>query len=107
MEKKKLEILAPAGSFESLKAAVHAGTDAVYMGGSRFGARAYAQNPEGDRLLEAIDYAHLYGVKLYLTVNTLLKDKELSETLRGAWTGCSDRTGYRCDEMHSALVPGA
>ena len=64
MEKKKLEILAPAGSFESLKAAVHAGADAVYMGGSRFGARAYAQNPEGDRLLEAIDYAHLYGVKL-------------------------------------------
>lgn len=54
MEKKKLEILAPAGSFESLKAAVHAGADAVYMGGSRFGARAYAQNPEGDRLLEAI-----------------------------------------------------
>ena len=81
MEKKKLEILAPAGSFESLKAAVHAGTDAVYMGGSRFGARAYAQNPEGDRLLEAIDYAHLYGVKLYLTVNTLLKDKELEGEL--------------------------
>ena len=81
MEKKKLEILAPAGSFESLKAAVHAGADAVYMGGSRFGARAYAQNPEGDRLLEAIDYAHLYGVKLYLTVNTLLKDKELEGEL--------------------------
>ena len=51
------------------------------MGGSRFGARAYAQNPEGDRLLEAIDYAHLYGVKLYLTVNTLLKDKELEGEL--------------------------
>ena len=81
MEKKKLEILAPAGSFESLKAAVHAGADAVYMGGSRFGARAYAQNPEGDRLLEAIAYAHLYGVKLYLTVNTLLKDKELEGEL--------------------------
>ena len=81
MEKKKLEILAPAGSFESLKAAVQAGADAVYMGGSRFGARAYAQNPEGDRLLEAIDYAHLYGVKLYLTVNTLLKDKELEGEL--------------------------
>ena len=70
---RKLEILAPAGSFESLKAAVAAGADAVYMGGSRFGARAYAKNPEGDLLLEAIDYAHLYGVKLYLTVNTLLK----------------------------------
>lgn len=81
MEKKKLEILAPAGSFESLKAAVHAGADAVYMGGGRFGARAYADNPEGNLLLEAIDYAHLYGVKLYLTVNTLLKEKELKEEL--------------------------
>ncbi len=81
MEKKELEILAPAGSFDSLKAAVQAGADAVYMGGSRFGARAYAENPEGDQLLAAIDYAHLYGVKLYLTVNTLLKDRELSEEL--------------------------
>lgn len=78
---KKLEILAPAGSLESLKAAVSAGADAVYMGGSRFGARAYADNPEGDGLLEAIDYAHLHGVKLYLTVNTLLKDRELQEDL--------------------------
>lgn len=81
MDKKRLEILAPAGSFESLKAAVHAGADAVYMGGSRFGARAYADNPEGNLLLDAIDYAHLYGVKLYLTVNTLLKEKELEEEL--------------------------
>lgn len=78
---RQLEILAPAGSFESLQAAVMAGADAVYMGGSRFGARAYADNPQGDRLLEAIDYAHLYGVKLYLTVNTLLKEQELTEEL--------------------------
>lgn len=81
MDKTRLEILAPAGSFESLKAAVHAGADAVYMGGSRFGARAYADNPEGDLLLKAIDYAHLYGVKLYLTVNTLLKERELEKEL--------------------------
>lgn len=81
MDKKRLEILAPAGSFESLKAAVCAGADAVYMGGSRFGARAYADNPEGGLLLDAIDYAHLYGVKLYLTVNTLLKEKELEKKL--------------------------
>ena len=81
MEKRKLEVLAPAGSFESLKAAVSAGADAVYMGGSKFGARAYAQNPEGEILLDAIDYAHLYGVKLYLTVNTLLKDQELEQEL--------------------------
>ncbi|MBS6395700.1 MAG: U32 family peptidase [Clostridiales bacterium] len=81
MKKKRLEILAPAGSFESLKAAVQAGADAVYMGGGRFGARAYADNPEGELMLEAIDYAHLYGVKLYLTVNTLLKDRELEGEL--------------------------
>ena len=78
---KKLELLAPAGSVESLKAAVSAGADAVYMGGSRFGARAYADNPKGDALLEAIDYAHLYGVRLYLTVNTLLKEPELKREL--------------------------
>ena len=77
MREKKLEVLAPAGSFESLRAAVNAGADAVYMGGSRFGARAYAQNPEGENLLAAIDYAHLHGVRLYLTVNTLLKTREL------------------------------
>ena len=75
MKERKLEILAPAGSFESLKAAVHAGADAVYMGGGRFGARAYAENPEGTELLDAIDYAHLYGVRFYLTVNTLLKER--------------------------------
>lgn len=85
---KKLEILAPAGSFESLKAAIMAGADAVYMGGSRFGARAYADNPQGERLLEAIDYAHLYGVKLYLTVNTLLKEQELTEELYDCLLPC-------------------
>ncbi len=78
---RKLEILAPAGSFESLKAAIMAGADAVYMGGSRFGARAYADNPQGELLLEAIDYAHLYGIKVYLTVNTLLKERELMQEL--------------------------
>lgn len=88
MDRKKLEILAPAGSFESLKAAIHAGADAVYMGGSLFGARAYADNPKGSLLLDAIDYAHLYGVKLYLTVNTLLKDRELTQQLYGYLQPC-------------------
>ena len=73
------EILAPAGSFESLKAAVSAGCDAVYIGGSRFGARAYADNPEGDEMLRAIDYCHLHGVKIYMTVNTLIKEREMDE----------------------------
>ena len=79
MKKKKVEILAPAGSFESMKAAVAAGADAVYMGGSRFGARAYAENPGEEKLLEAIDYVHLHGCRLYLTVNTLMKDGEMEE----------------------------
>ena len=77
--KKRAELLAPAGSMESLKAAVHAGADAVYMGGQRFGARAYADNPDQDHLKEAIDYCHLYGRSFYLTVNTLLKEQEMSE----------------------------
>ncbi len=81
MDRNKLEILAPAGSMESLKAAVNAGADAVYMGGSRFGARAYAQNPDSDGLLAEIDYAHSYGVRFYLTVNTLLKERELEKEL--------------------------
>ena len=72
-----VELLAPAGSIESMKAAVAAGADAVYIGGSRFGARAYADNPDQDRMLDAIDYAHLHGVSLYMTVNTLVKEKEL------------------------------
>lgn len=77
--KPRVEILAPAGSIESMKAAVNAGADAVYMGGSRFGARAYADNPEEDQFLEAIDYAHLHGCKLYMTVNTLVKEHELDQ----------------------------
>lgn len=75
----RVEILAPAGSMESMMAAVHAGADAIYMGGSRFGARAYADNPEEDRFLEAIDYAHLHGCRLYMTVNTLVKEEELDQ----------------------------
>ena len=77
----KVEILSPAGSYESLKAAIAAGADAVYVGGSRFGARAYANNLDEEQLLEAIDYVHLHGRKIYLTVNTLLKEKELSGEL--------------------------
>ena len=56
-----------------------AGADAIYMGGSRFGARAYADNPEEDRFLEAIDYVHLHGCRLYMTVNTLVKEEELDQ----------------------------
>lgn len=79
MEKRQVEVLAPAGSFESMKAAVAAGADAVYMGGSRFGARAYADNPDEKGLLEAMGYVHLHGRRLYMTVNTLFKEDELND----------------------------
>ena len=75
------ELLAPAGSVEAMKAALTAGADAVYIGGSRFGARAYADNPDTPQLLEAIDLAHRLDKKLYLTVNTLLRDDELEKEL--------------------------
>lgn len=77
----KIELLAPAGSFETLKAAIAAGADAVYIGGERFGARAFADNPQGDELVAAIEYAHLRGRKVYLTVNTLLKEREVEKEL--------------------------
>lgn len=82
MEKQLIaEVLAPAGSFESLIAAIHAGADAVYIGGDKFGARAYAENFAGETLIEAIRFVHLHGKKLYLTVNTLLKEDERKEQL--------------------------
>ncbi len=80
-KKNTVEILAPGGSMEGIRAAVNAGADAVYTGGSAFGARAYAKNLQTDELLEAIDYCHLHGARLYLTVNTLLKENELSGQL--------------------------
>lgn len=78
-QQRKIEILAPAGSYESFLAAVHAGADAVYAGGPRFGARAFAENFTGETLLQAIDYAHLHGRRFYLTVNTLFKDSEICD----------------------------
>ena len=79
---KRVELLAPAGSFQSVVAAVNAGADAVYMGGRRFGARAYADSAQAegeDMVMEAIRYCHLFSVKLYMTVNILFKDDELKE----------------------------
>lgn len=73
------ELLAPAGSFAALEAAITAGADAVYLGGSRHNARLYGENFTDERLLEAVRYCHLRHRKLYLTLNTLLSDCELSE----------------------------
>ena len=81
IQRRKPEILSPAGSIESVRAAVNAGCDAIYIGGSRFGARAYADNPQGDDMREVIRYCHRYGVKVYMTVNTLLKPEELADSL--------------------------
>ena len=79
MRNKDFELLAQAGSLEILKGVIESGADAVYVGGSMFGARAYANNFTEEELLEAIDFAHLRGVKVYLTVNTLIKNSEFSK----------------------------
>ena len=72
-----MELLAPAGSFESLRAAVENGADAVYLGGKAYSARASAVNFTPEELQSALDYCHIRGVKVYVTVNTLLRDDEL------------------------------
>lgn len=76
-KKKEIEILAPAGSVERMRAAFAGGADACYIGGKSFGARAFADNPEEKELVEAIHYAHLHDKKLYMTINTLIKENEM------------------------------
>lgn len=76
---KKVELLAPAGSYESFLGAIHAGADAVYLGGVKYGARAFAENFDEETLCRAIYYAHLFDRKVYLTLNTLMKQSELEE----------------------------
>lgn len=78
---KKVELLAPCGSMESLYAAVQNGADAVYLGGSRFSARANASNFDDENMINAANYCHLYGVKIYVTFNTLIKDNEMQDAL--------------------------
>lgn len=75
----KVELLAPAGNYESFLGAIHAGADAVYLGGDKFGARAFAENFTTEQLCSAIKYAHLFNRKVYLTLNTLIKEKEFDE----------------------------
>ena len=71
MKKEDIELLAPAGSFDALKAAVQNGANAIYLGGQKFGARAFAHNFDYEALKQAVNYCHLRNVKLYVTVNTL------------------------------------
>lgn len=111
---KKVELLAPAGSYESMVAAVHAGADAVYIGGHKFGARAFADNPGMNRLREAIEYVHLHGRRLYLTVNTLMKERELEAELYDylnplyqAGLDGGDRAGHGSRSADSGMVSGS
>lgn len=78
MKNFQVELLAPAGNIEAFKGAIYAGADAVYLGGDKYGARAYADNFHREQLVECIRYAHLFGRKVYLTVNTLMKEEELA-----------------------------
>ena len=78
----KVELLAPAGNFECLKAAINNGADAVYLGGKNFSARAFANNFDNDELIEAVKYAHLRNVKIYVTLNTLLTEKQFENAIK-------------------------
>ena len=76
---KKIELLSPAGNMECLKAAINAGCDAVYLSGKLYGARSFAGNFSNDELIQAVRYAHLYGVKVYVTINTIVYEKEVEK----------------------------
>ena len=78
---KKTELLIPVGNKECLLAAIHNGADAVYLGGKKFGARAYSNNFDNQEMIEAIKLCHLYGVKIYVTVNTMIYNEEINEVL--------------------------
>ena len=79
---KKIELLAPAGNMESLISAIMAGCDAVYISGKKYGARAFANNFSFEEIVEAIKLAHLYDVKVYVTVNTLIYESEMDDFLK-------------------------
>ena len=75
----RVELLAPAGNYKAFIGAINAGADAVYLGGEKFGARAYADNFSTEEICNALHIAHFMGRKIYLTVNTLMKESELEE----------------------------
>ena len=79
---KKPELLAPAGNMDALKAAILGGCDAIYLGGYMFGARNFANNFDYDELKEAVNYAHEYGVKIYVTTNTLIYENEVERFIK-------------------------
>ena len=96
------ELLAPAGSPEALEAAFLAGADAVYLGGSRFNARLNAHNFDTAELQEAVTHAHRMGGRVYLTLNTLVWDRELSDALAAAYEAAMAEMDE--DEIEAALA---
>ena len=106
------ELLSPAGSLEICKAVLNAGADAVYLGGDKFGARAFAKNFTQNDIQEALDFAHMRGKKIFLTVNTLLKNKEIETELFSylkpvcAWIRCSHCAGLRCISVYPQKLSG-
>ena len=84
MQKRKIELLAPAGNMDALKAAVAAGCDAVYLGSTLFSARAFAGNFDHDQMIEAIRYCHDRDVRVYVTMNTLLYESEIDNAMKEA-----------------------
>ena len=106
------ELLAPAGSPDAFRAAVAAGADAVYLSGKRFGARKYASNFSDDEIEEAVRYAHIHDVRVYVTVNTLVHDRELpgcSPTWSGSGPLASTRSSCRTPASPcspGSIVPG-
>ena len=78
----KPEVLAPVGSMDSLYAAIEAGCDAVYLSGKKYGARVFASNFSDIELIDAIKYAHLYGVRVYVTVNTIIYEEEVNDFIK-------------------------
>lgn len=92
------ELLSPAGNMECLKAAIHNGADAIYLGGKSFGARAFAGNFTNEELKEAVNYAHLYGVKIYVTANTIIYNNEIIYKISiSNRCGCFNNARYRYD----------
>ncbi len=79
---RNIELLSPAGNLETLKVVVQNGADAVYIGGKKFGARAFSDNFTNEEIIEAINYCHLYGVKIYITINTIIYDNEVDEFIK-------------------------
>ncbi|MEE3490754.1 MAG: peptidase U32 family protein, partial [Methanobrevibacter sp.] len=75
------ELLAPVGSMDHLKVAINAGASSVYLSGKNYGARKFAENFTIDEIREAVDIAHLHNVKVYITVNTLIKEDELENVM--------------------------